>query len=149
MFNKKKKKKERNCNIWGEHMHVSKHTVFFINLFRLIKALNVTQAVVGHYLVCINVFWHTGKMHGRLLFKNSMMHNVCNALRIYCPLLLQFLFTGDSPQKPCILTSRARWPALHWSIACWDLQTADRMAPIVHFPRGERFNTLQVLFSIS
>ena len=38
---------------------------------------------------------------------------MCNALRIYCPFLLQFLFTGDSPQKACILTNRARRPALH------------------------------------
>ena len=36
-------------------MQVSKHSLF-INPFRLIKAFNVIQAVVGHCLVGINVF---------------------------------------------------------------------------------------------
>lgn len=76
---------------------------------------------------CILVYQE--KCMVRLLFKNNMRHNVCNALRIYCLFLLQFLSVGGSLQKKHVLTSSVLWPTLNWTTACRDLQTPNRAQP--------------------
>lgn len=67
------------------------------------------------------------------VFKRSTGHDVCNALRIYCLVLLHFLAVGGSPRKLPVLTSNAQWPTLNCTIACRDLQTPNQMAAAVHF----------------
>ena len=82
-------------------------------------------------------------MHGRLLFKNSMMHNV-QCIKNLLPVSASVpLYRGQSTESmhPYKQSSAAR-------TACWDLQTANRTAAGVHFLGDERFNTFQVLFSI-
>lgn len=76
------------------------------------------------YMVCI-------------LFTNNMRHNVCIALRIYCPFLLQKLH---------IYINSAFWPTLNWSIVCWDLKIPNRKAAAIHFLCDEWSNMFQVLY---
>lgn len=68
-----------------------------------------------------------------LVFKNNTGHSMCNALRIYCLVLLHFLPVGGRPRKLPVLTSNAQWPTLNCTIACWDPQTSNQMAAAVRF----------------
>lgn len=67
------------------------------------------------------------------VFKSNTGHDMCNALRIYCLVLLHFLAVGGSPRKLPVLTSNAQWPTLNCTIACWDLQTPNQTAGAVRF----------------
>lgn len=69
-----------------------------------IKAFYVIQAIVGHHLVSINKYILAYRENAwYALFTNNMKHNVCIALRIYCPFPLQFLSTGVA-QRNCTST---------------------------------------------